>query len=95
MSKLFVFRCKPGKFPDTIQVDYNQSDLDLMQEMLDTEKAYGRIYINRSRKTGSPYAEVQDLGHPQRERQSTEADEPAISPGANAENETREDELPF
>jgi hypothetical protein len=57
-NKLFIFHVRPGKYENTLEISYQQSDLDLMAELIDQQKGYGRIYIQTSRRTGKPYAEI-------------------------------------
>jgi hypothetical protein len=59
-NKLFIFHVRQGKFEGTLEISYQQSDLDIMAELMDHRKGYGKIYIQTSRRTGKPYAEIRE-----------------------------------
>ena len=57
MEKLFVGRCKPGKYPDQIEIGLTRDDIQKLFDALN-EKGYTNVRINKGKDSGKPYAEI-------------------------------------
>lgn len=56
-DKKFVGRCKPGKFPDQVEIGLTMADIQLLMDNLN-EKGYTNVRINKGKESGKPYAEI-------------------------------------
>jgi len=56
-DKKFVGRCKPGKFPNQVEIGLTRDDI---QKLLDNinEKGFINIRVSKSKDKGVPYAEI-------------------------------------
>ena len=57
MEKNFVGRCKPGKYPDQIEIGFTKDDLDKMYAALN-EKGWMNTRVNKGKESGKPYMEI-------------------------------------
>jgi hypothetical protein len=56
-DKIFIGRCKAGKFPDQVDIGFTQKDIDALQANLN-DKGWVNARVNKSRDKGTPYMEI-------------------------------------
>jgi hypothetical protein len=57
MEKVFVGRCKEGKYPDQIEIGLTKDDLLKLQENL-SDKGWVNLRLNKGKTSGKPYLEI-------------------------------------
>lgn len=55
-DKKFIGSCKPGKFPEQIEIGLRRDDLDFLLQNLN-QSGYVNLRINKGRESGKPYCE--------------------------------------
>ena len=56
-DKKFVGKTKEGKYPDQVEIGFQQKDLDLLQQSIN-EKGWVNIRVNKGRESGKYYTEI-------------------------------------
>lgn len=56
-DKTFVGNCKPGKYPDQVDIGFKADDLNLLISSLN-ERGYVNLRLNKGKESGKPYLEL-------------------------------------
>lgn len=55
-DKKFIGNCKPGKFPEQIEMGLRKEDVQFLMDNLN-DKGWVNLRINKGRDSGKPYCE--------------------------------------
>ncbi len=56
-DKKFIGRCKPGKYPEQVDIGLKQEDLDAMQNAM-SAAGWVNLRLSKGKESGKPYMEL-------------------------------------